>query len=66
MKQKIFAILTTLPVPFIALADSSTTEPTLSSRSGFIISGIVASSVILLIALASGPNKKIDNEHDKP
>jgi hypothetical protein len=67
MKQKILGILMTLPVPFIALANnSSTTEPTLSSRSGFIISGVVASSVILLIALASGPNKKIDNEHDKP
>jgi Kef-type K+ transport system membrane component KefB len=60
MKKTIATILT-LPFYFISFA-ASNDMPALSSRSGFVISGIVTASVILVIALASGPNKE-DNNH---
>jgi len=59
--KKTIAILIMLPLYFISYAAGSNDTPSLSSRSGFVISGIVTAGVILMIALASGPNKDNDN-----
>jgi phosphopantothenoylcysteine synthetase/decarboxylase len=62
MKQKIIATLMILSISFIALADNNdvvTATPSLSSFIGFIISGIMALTILLIIILAS-PNKEVD------
>ena len=58
--KKTIATLLTLPLYFISFAANNDT-PSLSSRSGFIITGVVAASVLLIIGLASGPNKTDNN-----
>jgi hypothetical protein len=62
--KKTIVTLIVLPFYFISFAAGVNDAPSLSSRSGFIISGVVTAGVILMIALASGPNKNNDNHID--
>jgi hypothetical protein len=62
--NRVFATIVILTISSVSFADNVNATPSLSSRSGFIISGVVSLGIFLVVVLSSGPNKKDENKHE--
>ncbi len=63
--NRALATIIMLPISSVSFANNVNAAPALSSRSGFIISGVVSLGIFLVVILSSGPNNnKTENKHE--
>jgi hypothetical protein len=61
--NRVLATIIMLPISSVSFAENVNATPSLSSRSGFIISGVVSLGIFLVVVLSSGP-KKDENKYE--